>query len=413
MSRRAWILTSVAIALVLLIAVSVYALTSREDETISTMSVVKKPYVRRVTAEGNLKSENSTPITAPMGSRWPSKIAWLVDDGAVVEAGDVVVRFDATDYEREMIEGQESRSTAVNQITGREALAAGERTNLGRDATMAELELEAARSSQLTDAEIFSRFELIESSIDEDLAVEKKEYAEQMRSIRELLFGAEREILSIDQRKADIRLKRAADGLSSLEVLAPAPGVFVLSRDWRGEAIRVGSSIWSGGTIGEIPDLASMKVEAYVLEADAGGIAPGQLAEIVVEAHPRRTLTGKVEKIDPVAKPRFRGSPVQYFGVTLTLDETDPEIMKPGARVRATITLEESQEAIAIPRQAIHDDKGKKIVYRRAKDGSFEPVVVELGTSTVGTIVVTAGIEEGDVIALEKPANASGNRGDA
>ncbi|MCA1733321.1 MAG: HlyD family secretion protein, partial [Acidobacteria bacterium] len=124
MSRRAWILTSIAVVLVLLIAVSVYAL-SREADPIATMRVVKKPYVRRVTAEGNLKSENSTPINAPMGSRWPSKIAWIVDDGAVVKAGDVVVRFDATDYEREMIEGQESRSTAVNQITGREALAAG------------------------------------------------------------------------------------------------------------------------------------------------------------------------------------------------------------------------------------------------------------------------------------------------
>jgi HlyD family secretion protein len=411
-SRRAWILAASAVALILLIAASVMALT-REPDPVAVMKVEKKPYVRRVTAEGNLRSENSTPIKAPMESRGPAKISWIVDDGAVVAAGDVVVRFDATDFEREMIEGQESRSTAVNRISGAEALATGERTNLGRDAMMAQLELEAARSFQLTDAEIFSRYELIESSIDEDLAVEKKEYAEQMRRIRELLFGAEREILSIDQRKADIRLRRAADGLSALEVLAPAPGVFVLSRDWRGEAIRVGSSIWSGGTIGEIPDLDSMKVEAFVLEADAGGIAPGQTAEIVVEAHPERVLTGKVEKIDPVAKPRFRGSPVQYFGVTLTLDESDPNIMKPGSRVRATITLEQSESAIAIPRQAIHDDQGKRIVYRRTAKGTFEAVPVELGTSTVGTIVVTSGLSEGDVIALEKPADEFREEGDA
>lgn len=412
MSRRNWIVVGIAVAIASIAAVAVAAL-SREPDPVSTMVVERKPYVRRVTAEGNLRSENSTPIKAPMESRGPAKISWIVDDGAVVQKGDVVVRFDATDFERELIEGEESRSNAVNRISGAEALATAERTNLGRDAQMAELELEAARSFQRTDAEIFSRYEVIESSIDEDLAVEKKEYAEQMRQIRELLFGAEREILSIDQRKADIRIRRAADGLSALEVLAPGPGVFVLSRDWRGEAIRVGSSIWSGGTIGEIPDLDSMKVEAYVLEADAGGIAPGQEAEIVVEAHPHRVLKGTVEKIEPVAKPRFRGSPVQYFGVTLALDASDPAIMKPGARVRATITLEESEAAIAVPRQAIHDVEGKKVVYRKNGKGRFEPVEVRLGTSTVGTIVVSEGLEQGDVIALEKPQEDAREEGSA
>jgi hypothetical protein len=154
--------------------------------------------------------------------------------------------------------------------------------------------------------------------------------------------------------------------------------------------------------LGEIPELSSMQVEAYVLEADAGGIAAGQDALIIVEAHPERTFKGKVEKVEPIAKPRFRGSPVQYFGVTLALDETDPKIMKPGARVRATITLEKSESAIAIPRQAIFDRDGKRIVYRLA-DGAFQPVAVETGTATVGSISVTKGLSEGDVIALEEP----------
>ncbi len=84
---------------------------------------------------------------------------------------------------------------------------------------------------------------------------------------------------------------------------------------------------------------------------------------------------------------------MQYFGVTLALDETDPTIMKPGARVRATITLEKSDSAIAIPRQAIFEKDGKRIVYRR-KDGEFEPVEIQLGTSTVGAISVTKGLAE-------------------
>jgi RND family efflux transporter MFP subunit len=298
-------------------------------------------------------------------------------------------------------------SKATNQIEGVEADAGAVRTNLRRDATLADSELRAAREFQMTDAEIFSRYQVIESAIDEDLAVEKKEYAEQMQFVRDQLFRADREILGIDERKANIRIDRAEKGLSALRVTAPHDGIIVLTRDWRGEIPRVGSTVWTGFPIGEIPELASMQVEAFVLEADAGGIAAGQEATVVVESHSGREFPAKVQKVDPMAKPRFRGSPVQYFGVTLALDETDTTIMKPGARVRATITLEKSASAIAVPRQAIFDRDGQKIVYRR-KDGKFEPVEVELGSASVGAIVVKKGLEPGDEIALRDPERAAG-----
>src|SRR4051812_6154223 len=57
-------------------------------------------FVRRVTAEGNLKAVKATPLTAPMDTPGAMKIAWIADDGSVVKNGDVVVRFDPTDFEQ-------------------------------------------------------------------------------------------------------------------------------------------------------------------------------------------------------------------------------------------------------------------------------------------------------------------------
>ncbi|HEU5163641.1 MAG TPA: efflux RND transporter periplasmic adaptor subunit, partial [Thermoanaerobaculia bacterium] len=369
----------------------------------------KAPYVREVTAEGNLKAVKATPISAPREAQMPLKIAWLADDGSPVRAGEPVIRFDSIDFERDLMEGEQERSNAGNRITGTEADAGAVRSNLRRDATMAERELDAARAFQKRDADIFSRYQVIESDIDESLAVEKKEYALEMQFVRDQLFRAEREILAIDERKADIRIGRASQALSALEVSAPHDGILVLQRDWRGELPRIGATSFPGMPLGEIPELSSMQVEAFVLEADAGGIAEGQAADIIVESHPERVFKGKVQKVEPIAKPRFRGSPVQYFGVTLALDETDPKIMKPGSRVRATITLEKSESAIAIPRQAIFEKDGKRIVYRK-KDGVFEPAIIETGTSTVGAISVTKGLAEGDVIALEEPDDAGSGK---
>ncbi len=403
MTGKTKTIAAIAAGAVVLAAGFSVAFTAGDDRPMPTMVVKKAPYVREVTAEGNLKAVKATPVSAPREAQMPMRIAWLAEDGAPVRAGEAIVRFDSVDFERDLLEGQQERSNAGNRITGAEADAGAVRTNLKRDATMADRELEAARQFDLRDAEIFSRYEVIESDIDESLAVEKKEFAEEMQFVRDQLFRAEREILGIDERKADIRIGRASQALSALEVTAPHDGILVLSRNWRGELPRVGDMAFAGFPLGEIPDLAAMQVEAYVLEADAGGIAAGREATVVVESHPERGFKAKVDKVEPIAKPRFRGSPVQYFGVTLSLDATDPKIMKPGARVTATITLEKSESAIAIPRQAIFDLDGKKVVYRRGDGGGFEPVRIETGTATVGAISITKGLAAGDVIALEEP----------
>ena len=49
---------------------------------------------------------------------------------------------------------------------------------------------------------------------------------------------------------------------------------------------------------------------------------------------------------------------------TLALDRTDVDFMKPGQRVRAVIRLEQADDVIAVPRGALFDRDGKRVVYR-------------------------------------------------
>jgi multidrug efflux pump subunit AcrA (membrane-fusion protein) len=97
-----------------------------------------------------------------------------------------------------------------------------------------------------------------------------------------------------------------------------------------------------------------------------------------------------------------RDVPVQYFGVTLELDHTDPASMKPGARVHASLLLE-SREALVLPRQAVFDDHGQPFVYRW-QGAAFEAVKVTLGPSSLGRVVIEEGLNEGDQIALVDPS---------
>src|SRR5206468_11659046 len=112
--------------------------------------------------------------------------------------------------------------------------------------------------------------------------------------------------------KAGIAIDRASKGLEALEIRAPHDGILVYKRDWRGDITKVGDTVWPGEPVAEIPELKTMQARVYVLEADAGGLAPGQTAKVVVEAHPRIAYGAKVKKVDTLAKRRTGWIPVQY-----------------------------------------------------------------------------------------------------
>jgi HlyD family secretion protein len=376
---------------------------SRTD--VPTLVVSKAAFERRVVAEGNLEAAEATPVTAPVDAQGQLKVAWLVPDGTPVKKGDVVVRFDPSEMERSLRDGKSDETAAESRITGMRADTGGAIRNLERDAALARQELQGADRYKVDDPEVFSRQEIIRSEIDRTLATKRIATSDAVRSIRQDVAKVDLDLLDIERRKAGIAIDRASKGLEALEIKAPHDGILVYKRDWRGEITKVGDTLWAGQPVGEIPDLKTMQARVYVLEADAGGLAGGLPATVVVEAHPSIEYKAKIKKVDTLAKRRTGWIPVQYFGATLELAATDPAVMKPGQRVRAVLALDERSDAISIPRNAIFEKDGKKIVYKRA-GADFTPAVVTVGPAAVGRVVIEQGLAAGDEIALRDPTAA-------
>jgi HlyD family secretion protein len=381
-------------------------------DDVATFQVEPITFTRRVTAEGTLKPVKATPVTVPHNATAPMKLSWIAEDGTLLRKGDVIARFDATEFENLLLYGREDRATATNKLTKTNADASATRKNLGRDARLAQGELESAQRFKFDDAEIFSRYARIEAEVDQNLAGSRKRHAEEVLNLRDNLASIERDLLSIEDRRAGMKIKEAEEGLQALQVIAPHDGILVLTRNWRGDIARIGDTMWRGQPIGEIPELSSMQAEVFVLEADAAGLAVDQKATMQIEADARSQFKGKVKNVDKVARPRIPRQPVQYFGVTVELERTDPRLMKPGARVRALLEVENQANAFAIPRQALFEKEGKKLVYRKNGKG-FEPVPVTIGSSSAGRVVVTKGLKKGDEIAIEDPTAVEGAKSES
>lgn len=403
MSRRT--LLSLVAGALLLAAVGWLSREVIAGSDVPVYEVERGRFLHRIEAEGVLAAEQATDLNAP-GTE-PMKLAWILEDGTRVGAGEVVVRFDPTDMENELFNGEIEQSKADQQINQRQLEQVTALQNLDRDRQLAELQLEHAAEFQSTDEEIFSQKEIAESEIDRTLASHRKQHTELVREIREDLGSVELELLELQRRQAQLQIERARDALEALEVRAPHDGIFVLSRDRRGEIPTIGQIVYPGQTLAQIPQLDAMKATVYVLEADAGGLEPGIPAEVRIEAHPGAPVPATVRRIANVAQRRDRWSPVQYFEVELALEGTDTSRMKPGQRVRTTLRVADLDEVIAVPREAIFRDvEGNPIVHVR-QGGGFVTRAVTLGPAALGRVVIEAGLETGEVVALEDPSRRS------
>ncbi|MCO4771813.1 MAG: efflux RND transporter periplasmic adaptor subunit [Deltaproteobacteria bacterium] len=370
-------------------------------EPVPTVTVVEDVFTREVVAEGNLRPVDATQLTAPRDARGAMKIAWVIADGAAVEEGELVVRFDDTDAEKQRLDGEadlESAQKALEKerLQSQQAIRQRERT-----ADLAGEELKTTEQFQSKDVEIYSRNQIAKSRIDSELAKARLSHADTSRTIEERLSRSKLELLQLAVDKAQLDIDRAEKMLEQLEVRAPHAGVVVLKQGRRGGVSTVGDTVWPGHRLAELPQLDQLEAEVYVLEADAAGLAEALPAVVGLDARPGVTFEATISKVDKLAKPRQRGVPLQYFEVILDLATVDPELMKPGQRVTSTLSLG-GEDALILPRQAIFERDGETIAWRKNGE-EFEPAPLTLGVSSPGRVTVKEGLAAGDVVAVRDP----------
>jgi HlyD family secretion protein len=382
----------------------------------STYIAKKELFVRRVTAEGNLRAVKATKISTPRsaGAFGPMKIAWLAPDGVFVKKGEVVAKFDPSEPEKQLRDGQSDLASANAKLASEQIKSKTTIAGRDTDATTAADELDQQKRFAQKDPEIFSRNQIIESEIDQSLAGAKQDHATTAKQIERQRSSSNAAVIGVERAKAQLAIDHANQELKSMEVTAPNDGVLVLQRHWNGALPKLGDQLFPGQSLAEIPVLDAMEAEVYVLEIDGSGLVEKQPADVTVEARPDQLWHGAVRVVDKLAQPRDQGSPVNYFGVTIALDKTDKAIMKPGQRVLAKLVLDQ-EDAIVVPRQAVFEKDGKPIVYKQSATG-FTASPVELGVASAGRVVIKKGLAEGDEIALRDPTralDATGSNGSA
>jgi multidrug resistance efflux pump len=398
-----------ALALVALLSAALWGFSGRlagGGDSTDWAEVHREDLVLGVEATGTLSAVDSAPLGPPqIPEMWNQKIAFLAPEGMEVAAGTPVVRFDTTDLETKLAEKLAEQASAGQEYEKKAASLAMER----RDEEMALAEAEAKRKKSAlkvdVPADLVAASELKQSRA--DLALAEREIAYRKARLTVGRREGEAELAALAKRR-DLAAARVAEIQRQIErmtVRAPRAGTLVYSSDRRGEKKKIGDTIWQGETVVEIPNLARMRAEAQVDEADAGRVAPGQPVVLRLDAHPDLAYAGRVSSVRRAVQERSEQRRDKVVEVRIDLARTDPQRMRPGMRLRAFLETGRVRGALVVPVEAVQATAAGPLVRRRTLFGS-EPVRPRLGRRNGRLVEVLGGLAPGDRVARVAPGGS-------
>jgi hypothetical protein len=378
---------------------------------VANVNVRKGTFEILIPAFGELQASKSTPIVVPPESRFGLQtIAWTAPDYSTVKSGEVVIRLASTEL-ADLLRTEQAEMAKLNlEIAQKEKQLEKEKSDLTGQISVTGIQRELADVYAARDETIFSRNKIIEDAIDLNYQTIREQHFQRKQEQLEKRITAELQLLQSKTRAHEVRIKQFQDQLNNLELRAPHDGMLIIEKTWNGEKYRVGMYAYGGMKLGSLPDLSIMEAKLYVLESEASGLKESLPVSLRLDYEPGRVFTGKVAGIDTIAKPLSEQSPLKYFEVKVSLDVTDPRLMKPGVQVKASIFVERLAGVIAVPNQALVFEQDK--AFALVKKGSgFRKRPVEIGARSLTLTVVTDGLEEGEEILLGTPgAEAKGDK---
>ena len=153
---------------------------------------------------------------------------------------------------------------------------------------------------------------------------------------------------------AKANLDLAKQSLEDATVRAPAVGTIIDKTVAVGTVIASATGSVSGGTtIVKMADLQTVRIRALFNETDIGNVHPGEPANVTVDAYPDRRFGGVVEKIEPQAVVQQN---VTMFPVLVNLVNQEG-LLKPGMNGEVSVLIDERDNAIAVPNDAIKNPR--------------------------------------------------------
>lgn len=292
----------------------------------------------------------------------------LVAEGQAVKKGDLLLRLDPIDSERDVARAAADVAQAKNALDF--------------------AELDHARKKRMVADHLVAAYEL--------------ELATNTREAKKIALVT-----------AELSATAARDRLRSTRIESPIDGTVLELGIKTGEVVTPGvQQTFEGRPLLVIGDLSTLLVRAELNQIDIAKIRLDQAVVLTFDALHGERFDARVTKTAPSAI-RPKGKEIDVFPVEATLTTRSPTI-RPGMTADLRFRIDVKLAVLAVPIEAVVKEGEKsfvsKIVLAQGKE-EIERVAVELGTRNDRQYEVTRGLTEGEHLLID-PASSKAHEVD-
>jgi RND family efflux transporter MFP subunit len=188
-------------------------------------------------------------------------------------------------------------------------------------------------------------------------------------------------------RQAQASVQTAQDNLAATQIIAPFSGTVT------SVTAQVGDTVAATALL-TVADLSKLYVQTYVDESDYSMFKAGNQAQVVFDALPDQTFTGRVVQVSP-ALDTSSGSPA--VSGLVELDPTNADLLI-GMSGSVEVVAGQTDGAVLIPITALHEyAPGKYAVFVR-RNGTLAVQFVDVGLQDQVNAEIKSGLQPGDVV---------------
>ncbi len=214
--------------------------------------------------------------------------------------------------------------------------------------------------------------------------------------------------LNTREQKAEVRVQEARVRAAAAElqntytllneatIRSPITGIVAARNKSPGEEVRQGSVATPQEAIMVLVDIDQVYAQVNVKESRAKDVQPGMEFRFTVDTFPDERFKAVVELIDPLVDTK-----THTVGVRALLDNPGLKF-RPGMFLRGQIVTGEDRIALMVPEKALQPGDSGAAAAFVIRDNRVYRVEVKTGERRDEKVEVTEGLQEGDVIAVEK-----------
>ncbi|MFM7319029.1 MAG: efflux RND transporter periplasmic adaptor subunit [bacterium] len=181
-----------------------------------------------------------------------------------------------------------------------------------------------------------------------------------------------------------------------LVVYANDPGRFGSSN---APQIEEGAAVRERQPIFRLPDINNMRVNTKVHESQIDRVQKGLKARIRVDAFPGEELEGTVDSVAPLPDTaNFFNSDVKVYTTQVSIDKPN-QSLRPGMTAQVEILINEIDNVLAVPVQAVLQMGGKDYAFKR-NGNAWGKTEIKLGDTNDQLIEIKDGLADSSEVAL-------------